>query len=142
MSVQRGSVFSEVLSLDIRVDQAQLVMQGFGQSREQLGLSRVALVSGHSDLIEDRMQLADDGRHLRGQVAGVHGWRHAGRGRMNGWVDDLEVSLRLSPRTTRPWSSSSGAAHVNCLAMQSEQQREMEEGERGSMLSEKQRWSR
>jgi hypothetical protein len=30
------------------------------------------LISWYTNLVEDRMQLTDNGRHLRGQVAGVH----------------------------------------------------------------------
>jgi hypothetical protein len=38
-----------------------------------LCLARVALMAGHTDLVEQAVQLADDGRDLLGEVARVHG---------------------------------------------------------------------
>jgi hypothetical protein len=38
-----------------------------------LCLARVALMAGHTDLVEQTVQLADDGRDLLGEVARVHG---------------------------------------------------------------------
>ena len=38
-----------------------------------LCLARVALMAGHANLIEQAVQLADDGGDLLGEVAGVHG---------------------------------------------------------------------
>jgi hypothetical protein len=38
-----------------------------------LCLARVALMAGDPDLVEEAVQLADDGRDLLGEVARVHG---------------------------------------------------------------------
>lgn len=37
-----------------------------------LRLPRVALMARHTDLIEEAMQALYDGRHLLGEIAGVH----------------------------------------------------------------------
>ena len=36
------------------------------------GFARVALMTGDANLIEQAMQLADDGRDLLGEIASVH----------------------------------------------------------------------
>ncbi len=43
-----------------------------------LGLARLAIMAGHTDLVEEAMQLANDGVDLLQQVARIH---RGGRGR-------------------------------------------------------------
>jgi hypothetical protein len=42
------------------------------QRMTHLCLTRVALMAGNADLVEQAVQLADDGGDLLGEVAGVH----------------------------------------------------------------------
>lgn len=71
-------------------DSAQLAMESVGERREELQnsqlrradactganaylcLARVALMAGNTNLIEQVVQLADDGRDLLREIAGVH----------------------------------------------------------------------
>lgn len=52
----------------VRCDLAQLIVQRLGQGGEELCLARVALMAGYADVIEESMELADDGRDLLRQV--------------------------------------------------------------------------
>ena len=71
-------------------DLSQLAVERLGQGREQLYrvshgahigdptathlcFARIALMAGDTNIIEQAVQLADDGRDLLGEVARVHG---------------------------------------------------------------------
>jgi hypothetical protein len=64
---------------NVLVDATQVVVEGFGQSCEELCFSSFALISRNSYFVENRVQLADDCGDLSRQVTGIHGRRHVWR---------------------------------------------------------------
>lgn len=52
--------------------QLELIVQCFGKGSKQFGLARVAFVGRQANVVEEAMQLVDDGRDLVRKIAGIH----------------------------------------------------------------------
>lgn len=81
-------------------DQFELVVERLRESSEQLRLARISLMAGNSYLIEEFVELVDDGRDLLLEVGGVHCDSSASQRRKHECVDQINMR-RCSMRKLR-----------------------------------------